>query len=108
MKYLDELPYDILHNINKLLVEYYPKSFSNIRLLNIKFKNDIDKCIQLKYETDLCNMLSACRIYVSSKKARFKYTLQYIRSMEETREQDKLIHYDELCDISNKKNNYKY
>ena len=36
-------------------------------------------------------MLSACRIYVSSKKARFKYILKYIQSMEETGEQDKLI-----------------
>ena len=91
MQFLYELPYDILHHINKLLVEYYPKSFSNIRLLNNKLKKDIDKYIELKYETDLCNMLSACRITVSSNKARFKYILQYMRSMEETKKQDDLI-----------------
>jgi hypothetical protein len=42
----------------------------------------VDCCLQSKYESEVISMLSACKISVLSQKARLKYTLQYMRSIE--------------------------
>ena len=77
---LGELPCDVLHKITELLVEYHPKDSTNIRRVNRQFKYHADICIK-SYETELCSMLSACRISVISPKARLKYTFQYMQSV---------------------------
>jgi len=78
---LGELPCDVLHHITELLVEYHPKDSINIRRVNREFNyHHTNAC--MSYETELCSMLSACRISVTSPKSLSKYTLQYIQNIE--------------------------
>lgn len=78
---LVKLPCDVLQHITELLVEYHPTASINIRSVNREFNNHHTNACK-EYETELCLMMSACRISVLSPKARLKYTLQYIRSIE--------------------------
>jgi hypothetical protein len=79
---LGELPCDVLHHITELLVELHPKDSINIRRVNRELNYyHTNVCIK-SYETEMCSMLSACRISVVSPKARLKYTLQYIHCIE--------------------------
>ena len=78
---LVELPCDVLQHITEVLVKYHPIDSINIRSVNREFNfHHTNAC--KSYETELCSMMSACRISVLSPKARLKYTLQYIRSIE--------------------------
>lgn len=75
-----ELPCDVLQHITEILVEYHPRASINMRSVNREFNYHHTNACK-SYETELCLMMSACRISVLSPKARLKYTLQYIRSI---------------------------
>ena len=78
---LVELPCDVLQHITEVLVKYHPIDSINIRSVNREFNfHHTNAC--KSYETELCSIMSACRISVLSPRARLKYTLQYIRSIE--------------------------
>ena len=77
-----ELPCDILHHISHVLVEYHQHDSTKFRRVNKQFNMYVDCFLQSKYESQVISMLSACRISVLSQKARLKYTLQYMRSIE--------------------------
>lgn len=78
---LVELPCNVLQHITELLVEYHPTASINIRSVNREFNYHHTNACK-SYETELCLMMSACRISVLSPKARLKYTLRYMRNIE--------------------------
>lgn len=76
-----DIPRDIWYHVTQKVFEDSPRSSINLRILNRQFKADTDFFIQAEYESELVEMLSACRITVLSPKARLKYTLQYMNSI---------------------------